>query len=139
MMRLIRSISIALATATALCAAAATQPAARANPIGTWVNPRGSVRVATGNCAGGLCGWVIWANPAATRDARESGVQNLIGTALLRDYRPTGSGRWRGQVYVPDLGRSFVSTIQQLDPNSLRISGCILGGLICRSQIWRRA
>lgn len=137
MMRLIRSTFIALAAVTALPAAATTAPAT--GVIGTWVNPRGSVHVVTGNCAGGLCGWVTWANPVAIRDARESGVQNLVGTALLRDYLPTSAGRWQGQVYVPDMGRSFFSTIQQLDPNSLRISGCILGGLICKSQIWRRA
>jgi uncharacterized protein (DUF2147 family) len=111
--------------------------------IGTWINPRGSVKVQTGKCTGGstgdLCGWVVWAAPQAQADARDSGVTRLIGTELLRGYRSAGPGRYRGEVYVPDMGRTFTSTIEQRGAGGLKISGCILGGLICKSQNWRRA
>ncbi len=107
--------------------------------IGTWINPHGTVKVETGDCAGKLCGWVVWAAPKAEADARDSGVPRLIGTELLRDYRSAGPGRYEGQVYVPDMGRTYASTIEQRGPNDLKISGCILGGLICKSQDWHRA
>lgn len=110
--------------------------------IGTWVNPHGSVKVRTGICAPGqsdsLCGWIVWTAPQADADARDAGVNRLIGTELLRSYHPAGQNRYRGEVYVPDLGRSFVSTIEQRGANDLKISGCILGGLVCKSQDWRR-
>lgn len=110
--------------------------------IGTWLNPRGSVKVQTGACAGNgagdLCGWVVWAAPQAQADARDSGTTRLIGTELLRGYRAAGHGLYRGQVYVPDMGRTFYSTIEQRGANNLKISGCILGGLICKSQDWHR-
>jgi uncharacterized protein (DUF2147 family) len=120
---------------------------AAADVIGTWINPRGTVKVRTGDCAhddagkagGGLCGWVVWAAPKAEADARDSGVTRLIGTELLRGYRSTGRGLYKGEVYVPDMGRTFYSTIEQRGANDLKISGCILGGLICRSQDWHRA
>ena len=106
--------------------------------MGIWVNPRGSVKVKTGTCGDKLCGWVVWANPQAQQDAKDSGVEKLIGTELLQDYHPTGNGKWQGQVYVPDMGRTFYSKIEQQGPNSLKISGCILGGWICKSQVWNR-
>lgn len=107
-------------------------------PIGIWQNPKGTLLVHTRNCGRLLCGDIVWAGPQAIADAREAGVNSLIGTELLIGYRPTGNGRWAGQVYVPDEGRRFYSTIEVDSPNSLRISGCILGGLICKHQEWTR-
>lgn len=130
-------LSAAIMTALAPVGAQAAVPS-DSGVIGTWVNPKGSVRVQTGGCGDRLCGWVVWANPQATADAREAGVDKLIGIALLQDYRVTGPGRWQGRVYVPDMGKTYYSTIRQLDPNSLKISGCILGGWICKSQTWQR-
>jgi uncharacterized protein (DUF2147 family) len=37
------------------------------------------------------------------------------------------------------MGRTFYSTITRLNPQALKISGCILGGLICKAQVWHRA
>ena len=106
---------------------------------GTWFNPRGSVAVRTGDCAGRLCGWVSWANQEALQDAKDSGVERLIGTELLQDYRSESPGNWRGAVFVPDMGHSFSSRITQVSPNELKISGCLIGGFICKSQIWHKA
>lgn len=106
--------------------------------VGTWMNPHGTVKVQTRPCADKLCGWIVWAAPQALADARDSGVQQLVGTELLRDYRSLGEGHYQGEVYVPDMGRTFYSKIEQQNPNSLTISGCILHGLICKSQEWHR-
>ncbi len=125
----------------ALLAAAALAPqvAPAAAPVdGTWINPRGTVVVTTGDCRDKLCGWVSWASDQALADAADSGVTHLVGTELLQDYHATASGRWTGRVYVPDMGRTFYSTIEQLDDNRLKISGCLLGGWFCKSQIWQR-
>ena len=105
---------------------------------GTWVNPDGTVAVKTGNCAGRLCGWISWASPEALQDAKDSGIERLIGTELLQDYRAEAPGKWRGMVYVPDMGHSFSSRITKLSPNELKISGCLLGRFVCKSQVWRK-
>lgn len=106
--------------------------------IGTWINPRNSVKVRTGECDRRLCGWVVWADTEALQDARDGGVDRLVGMQLLRDYQPIDRGKWAGHVFVPDLGRTFYSTITRIDASALKISGCILGGWICKSQVWRR-
>jgi uncharacterized protein (DUF2147 family) len=106
--------------------------------IGTWQNPKRSIAVRTVMCGQQLCGSIVAATEEAMQDARDAGVPNLIGTELLRSYRKDSDTRWIGTVYVPDMGKSFYSRIVVLSPTRLRISGCVLGGWICKSQEWTR-
>lgn len=105
---------------------------------GTWTNPKRTVTVITSPCGNLLCGTVISATPETQAIAQKAGAPPLIGTKLLRDYRPAGKNKWRGRVFVPDRNASYYSTIKQLGANQLKISGCILGGLLCKSQVWSR-
>ena len=129
---------LALIPAGLAVAAPAAAPSA-AVAIGLWRNPKQTIEVRTGMCGAELCGTVVAASSTARADARDAGVTHLIGTALLRNYRQTGPDSWSGRVFVPDMGRVFASRIAVLPPNRLRISGCILGGLVCKSQVWTRA
>lgn len=107
--------------------------------IGRWANPKGTLAVQTGPCPdGSLCGQIVWASPQAQADARDAGVPGLVGTQLLQGYRPEGRGSWAGRVYVPDMGRSFSSRIRQTSAGTLSISGCLVGGFLCKSQVWHR-
>jgi uncharacterized protein (DUF2147 family) len=133
----IRGVLLAL-TAVAFPLLPATATAGRFDISGVWLNPKGSVAVQTEACGRKLCGRIVWVNAEAAADARESGIANPIDTQVLREYRSDGQGNWHGMVYVPDMGRTFHSTIVALGPNQLRISGCLLGNFICKSQIWRR-
>lgn len=128
------SAVLALAALAAAPASADAPP-----PAAIWVNPAGSVRVRTGPCGDRLCGWVVAASAQAIADARAGGTAALIGIELLRAYTRTGPTRWQGEVFVPDWNRTFFSRLEQLGPNHLRISGCIFGGLLCKSQTWTRA
>lgn len=107
-------------------------------PFGRWMNPYKTVEVQTAVCGSNLCGTIVWAAPEAKSDAKEAGVDQLIGLQLLSGYREKSRGHWQGEVFVPDLNRRFFSRMDQLAPGRVKISGCILGGLICRSQIWTR-
>ena len=106
--------------------------------LGLWRNPKGTIDVRIDSCRDRLCGVIERASPKAVEDAHEAGVDNLIGTALLENYRASGKGRWTGTVYVPDMGNRFSSHMTMVGTNQLKISGCILGGLICKSQVWTR-
>lgn len=140
-------VRFAAALAASLLAAAtpavaqpqAPQPSvANSTIIGTWMNPYRSVAVRTGPCGDRLCGWIVWANQEAQNDARDGGTPKLIGTALLENYRVQKSGSWAGTVFIPDMGRRFYSIIEQVGPDEMKVKGCILGGLLCKSQIWHR-
>lgn len=105
---------------------------------GTWINPKRTVTVVTSPCGQLLCGTVVSATPEVQAIAKKAGAPPLVGTKLLRDYRQTGKDKWQGKVFVPDRNASYYSTIKQINANQLKISGCILGGLLCKSQVWSR-
>ena len=131
-----RSGRLALTLAAIPAIAAAPVPS---QPIlGLWHNPPGTLLVRTTACGGRLCGVITRATPEAEQDARDAGVPELVGIQLLSGYRATAPGKWSGTVYVPDMGHSFSSHIVQLSPDTLKISGCVIGGWFCRSQIWTR-
>jgi uncharacterized protein (DUF2147 family) len=109
-----------------------------AAPVGVWQNPRHTIAVKTVACGSMICGTIVAAAPAAVAVAREAGIAQLIGLPLLRNYRRSGERSWHGLVFVPDLDRTFDSRLTILDPAKVRISGCVLGGLLCKSQIWTR-
>jgi uncharacterized protein (DUF2147 family) len=126
-------------TLSCLAFVAVRAEAAGSRPIdGIWTNPKESVAVRTQPCGGKLCGFIVWVNGEAARDARESGVASPVGTEVLRDYVPASRGSWLGTVYVPDMGRSFRSRLTEVDPNDIQITGCLVGNFICRSQTWHR-
>jgi len=129
------------AAATALLALAGPAHGAAGpggQPEGYWINPHNDVAVRTGPCGDKLCGWIVWANAEAQSDARDGGVSKLLGTELLENYGHDRADSWAGTVFVPDMGRRFSSRIEQISPTKLQIKGCILGGLICRTQVWHR-
>jgi uncharacterized protein (DUF2147 family) len=115
----------------------AGQPAAAAEVFGTWKSPKNSVHLDIRPCGQQACGFVIWASPGADADARKGSGKPLVGQQLLRDFRPDKAG-WRGKVYAPDLNRTFTGTAKLLDDDRLEAKGCVLGGLICKTQIWQR-
>jgi uncharacterized protein (DUF2147 family) len=136
--RLPAFLAIVLSALVPLAPADAAPASGSDAVTGMWINPHHSVAVQNQFCGNALCGHVVWASADAKADARDSGVASLIGTDLLQDYRPSGRGSWKGTVFVPDLGRRFSSEIDVLAADRIRISGCILHGLICKSQIWTR-
>ena len=138
MKRLALAVLLALSTTTAHALPLPTAARLAATPFGLWQNPKGTLLVRTRVCGQELCGNIVWASGQALADAKDAGVNALVGTELLSGYHPSGTNRWTGQVYVPDQGRRFYSTIQLENSDSLRISGCILGGLICKHQEWTR-
>jgi uncharacterized protein (DUF2147 family) len=105
--------------------------------IGTWRNPKNSVHVEIVSCGRAMCGVVVWANEKAQADARDEGTDPLIGISLLRDFVRTGDGRWRGRVFVPDLGKTVTGTVEMTDFETFRARSCALA-VFCKTQVWKR-
>jgi len=106
--------------------------------FGIWKNPSGSVRVRAEPCGQRMCGVVVWANEKATADAKRGGTDPLIGAQLFRDFVLEKPGRWRGKVFVPDIGKTFSGTVTVIDDHTLKGEGCLLGGIACKAQTWTR-
>jgi len=111
---------------------------AQTPPSGVWRNPANSVHVRIQPCGREMCGIVVWASPRAQQKARAAGTGNLIGAQLFRQFRAQGGNSWGGRVFVPDRAQTVPGTLRVAGPNRVVASGCLLGGLVCRSQTWTR-
>ena len=126
-------MSLLIALALAAAGAAPADPA-----VGLWSNPKGTLQVRTRRCGQQLCGTVVGASAKATAKAQQAGVASLIGTELFSNYRPSGNGEWAGTLFVPDKGKRVSSTLQTDAGRSVKVSGCLIGRFLCKSQVWTR-
>ena len=130
---------IRLIAALALLASPIAASAQRAPSWeGIWRNGSNSVRIKAARCGAGMCGRVVWASPKAQDDAARGGTARLVGTELFHDFRRDDDGLWYGQVYVPDIDKTFDGTIELVDRNTLVGKGCLLGNFACKTQTWKR-
>lgn len=116
-----------------------TAGAAAADPAeGVWrtqSNDEGSfadVRIAP--CGAALCGRLQTAYGPAGRPIE---VPDPDAT-IVAGMRPSGGGAYAGGTITdPQAGRTYRAKMA-LSGDSLRVSGCVAGGLLCRSQTWQR-
>ena len=114
--------------------------AADAAPIeGRWKNPSGRVTVMIEACGEAYCGTVMSASDSARADARRGGTENLVGTPLMTAFRPAGPGKWRGRLFIPDLNHRSKAELRMIGSDQLKVTGCAVGRMICKSQMWTRA
>jgi len=124
----------------ALAALLAT-PAFAADPlVGTWQTKKddngnyGYIQIAP--CGAKLCGTLI-----KSFDSKGAPMKSdNIGKKIVWDMVPTGGGHYgNGKVWSPDRDKTYDSKLALHDGNKLDVSGCILGGFICRNGgTWTR-
>ena len=126
------------ATAITAAIALAASPATAGAPIeGNWTNPSENIVVRIAPCGPALCGHAISASARAKGKAINSGFGNILGAPLMKGMMPAGAARWKGTVFVPDRNIHAPGTIQMINANSIKVSGCVWG-LLCKTQLWKR-
>jgi len=117
-----------------------------ADPRGLWLAQDGA-RVHVSTCGAGLCAtlastktpvdpatgapWTDRNNPNPAERSRP-----LVGVYVLYGMMPDGAGRWSGSLYNTDNGQTYSGHLIEIDRNTLRIEGCVIG--ICGGQNMRR-
>ena len=99
--------------------------------FGTWLRDNGALQVKFEPCGDAVCGNIVWLKPGSDSKAK-------VGQPLFFDMRPTGANSWTGKAASPDSG-SIYSGKMSIEGSMLSTSGCMVGGLICKSANWRRA
>ncbi|MEO6113638.1 MAG: DUF2147 domain-containing protein [Sphingomicrobium sp.] len=105
---------------------------------GSWTNPSASVTVTIAPCGETICGRVTAASDQAKADARKAGTDPLIEVELMSGFKPNGPGRWKGRLFVPDLKRRSKAELRLAGPDQLKVTGCAVGRILCKSQLWTR-
>jgi uncharacterized protein (DUF2147 family) len=114
----------------------AAQPAPHAPIEGLWKNPIGSAIISVSPCGSALCGKVVWASARGQREVATT-TAHVVGTTVLTNVKPKGHG-WTGRLFIPDDNIHVSAKLQLLSVTQLKLTGCGLAGLICRSQVWTR-
>ena len=108
--------------------------AAHADPIeGVWQTQpdEGSFAYVTiAPCGGAFCGTIT----RTFKDKAEYQSPN-IGKQIVRSMAPNGDGTYAGQVWRPANDKVY-SGKASVSGNQMSLSGCVAGGLLCKSQTW---
>lgn len=134
----IRSALPALAFAAVLAPALSAAAGPVLSADGVWRNPKNSVHIQLRPCGSEICGYVVYASDKAEADARQGGTPHLVGQQLLRNFKVDDKGVGHGKVFVPDMNATFSGSAELIDAKTLRAKGCLLGNLLCKSQLWTR-
>ena len=97
---------------------------------GTWLRDSGASRVRFAKCGEAMCGTLAW--------LKDTNGPAKVGQRIFYDMKPSGDGKWSGSAFNPEDGKTYSGTMT-LAGDKLTTSGCVLGGLICRSVSWNRA
>ncbi len=107
----------------------ASLPASAQEATGTWLRENGASRVRVAPCGSALCGTIVWLKDPQS-DAK-------VGQRVFFDMTSSGGGTWSGKAFNPEDGKTY-SGKMTVSGDKLVTSGCVLGGIICRSVNWSR-
>jgi uncharacterized protein (DUF2147 family) len=110
---------------------------ALADPKGLWLAQDGA-KVRVGSCGRALCATI--ATPKSPTDPSTGGPwtdknnpdpaqrgRPLVGVAVLSSMVPDGPGKWSGRLYNTDNGQSYEGHLLELDRQTIRVEGCVIG------------
>jgi uncharacterized protein (DUF2147 family) len=107
-----------------------TSPGLADEVLGTWLRDNGALKVKFEPCGDAICGNVVWLKPGSESKAK-------VGQRLFFDMHSDGTNSWTGKAAAPDDG-SIYSGKMSIEGATLSTSGCIVGGLICKSANWKK-
>lgn len=105
-------------------------PALAQDVTGTWLRDTGASRVRFQKCGEAMCGTLAW--------LKDTNGPAKVGQRIFYDMKPNGAGKWSGSAFNPEDGKTYSGTMS-LSGDTLTTSGCVLGGMICRSVKWSRS
>ena len=106
----------------ALAAAMLTMGAAYADPIeGDWKTDKGST-AGISSCGASFC--------IKLKSGEHAGKS-------IGKFKADGSNQYSGSITDPANDKTYAGKAK-LSGSSLKMSGCVFGGLICRSQNWKK-
>jgi uncharacterized protein (DUF2147 family) len=134
-----REMKQAILAAFGLIALVLPAKAQSADPSGTWLTQSGDTRVRIARCGAVYCGTIVTSTYQKDTNNSDPALRErpIVGVRMIWDAKPEGDG-FSGQLYNPQDGRTYTGKLKVMTPATLQLSGCVLGGLICRSQTWTK-
>ncbi|GEP05944.1 DUF2147 domain-containing protein [Methylobacterium oxalidis] len=140
---------IALSSALLLAGLAGAQADTGKDPSGTWLTEDGRAKIRLDRCGPGqahVCGKVVWLKvPNTDAGAPRTDLKNpdpkkrsrpIIGLQLIDGLKPD-DGKFSGDIYNADEGKTYQVSLERESGNELSVTGCLLK-VLCGSQTWTK-
>lgn len=110
--------------------------------VGTWRHPDNGSVIIVYKCGSGICARIAKvADPGRTDDKNPDPklrTRPVVGLVIMNGGRKTGANAWSGKLYNTLDGQTYNGTITVVSKNSMKLEGCVLGGLVCQGPTWTR-
>jgi|EndMetStandDraft_9_1072997.scaffolds.fasta_scaffold46695_1 uncharacterized protein (DUF2147 family) len=131
--------------------AAAAMPLLAAGPasavsdddlIGVWRHPDNGSHIQIYSCGASACAKVASVTEAGRKDVHNPDPKlrdrPVVGVVIMNGGKKVGPLKWQGRLYNTLDGGTYSGTLELMSEKQLKLSGCVLGGLICDSRVWTR-
>ncbi|HRD76079.1 MAG TPA: DUF2147 domain-containing protein [Hyphomicrobiaceae bacterium] len=98
-------------------------------PTGNWVRPSSGTVINFYACGANLCAKIV-----SVKDASKKGT---VGTVIMNGAVKSGANVWKGSLLNTEDGQTYTGSVT-LSGSGLVLSGCVLGGLICKNETLQR-
>ena len=115
---MLRKFGMALAATLIMAGSALAEDAI----VGDWKTEKGSI-AGISSCGGAFC--------IKLKTGEHAGKS-------IGKFTASGGNKYSGSITGPADDKAYKGKAT-LSGNSLKMQGCVLGGLICRSQNWKRS
>jgi len=135
-------MKLLFASAAILAVTSASALGADASVIGDWLVKDGYGHVRIDNCGGKMWGIVSWERkPGFDTESQDPAKKGrpLLGTPVLMGLAPAKEpGKWSGDIYNSQNGKTYSTNISLADENTLDLEGCLYPNFLCMTQKWTR-
>jgi uncharacterized protein (DUF2147 family) len=132
----------AMVLAIAVGAPAAANAAAE-DAAGTWKDTETGGICSIYTCDGGICVKVVTPSKGREKDDNNPDPalkgRSMAGVVIMTGATKDGSDRWKGKLYNSEDGSTYTGYVIVTNKDEVKLEGCVLGGIICKSRIWRRS
>jgi len=86
-------------------------------------------------CGAEICGTIVG---AVDKEGKPDPKYKNLGKPIIWGMKNDGGNSYSGgTIWAPDEDKTYTSKME-LNGDVLVVSGCVLGGLVCRGQDWKR-
>jgi len=139
MRKLLGLIAVA---AMPLLSAAPALAVSDADLMGVWRHPDNGSHIQIYACGASACAKVVSVTDPGRKDTHNPDPKlrdrPVVGVVIMNGGKKAGPLKWQGRLYNTLDGGTYSGTLELQSEKQLKLSGCVLGGLICESRIWTK-
>lgn len=110
--------------------------------VGVWRHPDNGSHIQIYHCGGSACAKVVSVTEPGRKDSHNPDPKlrdrPVVGVVIMNGGKKVGPLKWEGRLYNTLDGGTYNGTLELVNEKQLKLSGCILGGLICQSKMWTK-